>query len=272
MTTDRTITLNTGARMPLVGLGVYQLFDPDLIAAALQAGYRSLDTAAAYGNEEVVAEGIQRSGLPRQEIFLTTKLNNPVQRSGGSVEAAFRESLDRLGTDYVDLYLMHWPVPERFAQSWREMVAIYRGGRARAIGVSNFNIRHLREIADSGVVPAVNQIECHPHLSQKELVAYCQARGIAVEAWSPLGRLKNGLTEEPVILDIAQKYGKTPVQVILRWDLECGLVTIPKTSRLERARENLDIFDFRLSPADVAALDSLNRDERTGADPENFNF
>ncbi len=270
------VTLNNGIKMPYVGLGVFRVTQQDEAAAAvseaLASGYKSIDTAAIYGNEEGVGAGIKQSGVKREEIFLTTKLWNEVQRTG-NVYDAFQESLDKMGVDYVDLYLIHWPVKEKYCASWEAMMKIYESKRARAIGVSNFNIHHLEDIlAMGGVVPAVNQFECHPQLSQTELTDYCKSKGIQPEAWSPLGAAKNGLFENEAIVSIAKKYGKSPAQVILRWDIQRGIVTIPKSTNPGRIKENLNIFDFSLTDDDMSAINSLNENKRVGSDPETFTF
>jgi diketogulonate reductase-like aldo/keto reductase len=271
-----TKTLNNGVKIPVLGLGVFRVENDrvctDAVRWALEAGYRHIDTAAIYGNEEATGKGIRESGVPREEIFLTTKLWNEDMRMNRQ-EAAFEESLKRLGTDYVDLYLIHWPVPGKFAESWKVMEKLFRDGRIRAAGVSNFHAHHLEEIAKiSDLVPAVNQIECHPLLSQKALVDYCEKKGIAVTAWSPLGGVKLNLAENETLKKISAKFGKTPVQVVLRWDLQRGIITIPKSVRKERIIENRNIFDFELSADDMNVIDSMNKDQRAGSDPDNFNF
>jgi methylglyoxal/glyoxal reductase len=269
-------TLNNGVTIPLLGLGVFRVENDqscaDSVCWALEAGYRHIDTAAIYGNEEAVGKGLKESGVPRNEIFLTTKLWNEDMRQNRQ-EAAFEESLVRLGTDYVDLYLIHWPVPGKFAESWKVIEKLYNDKRIRAAGVSNFNQHHIEELAAvSDLVPAMDQIECHPLLSQKPLVDYCTEKGIAVTSWSPLGGLKLNLTDNDDLKKIGAKYGKSPAQVILRWDLQRGLITIPKSIRKERIIENKNIFDFELSPDDMSAIDSMNKNQRAGSDPETFNF
>ena len=266
--------LNNGIKMPWLGLGVYQLQEgqqiDEAIKHALNVGYRSIDTASAYGNERGAGKAIRECGLPREEIFLTTKVWNSDQRED-RVMAAFEESLARLELDYVDLYLVHWPVRERYQETWKVMEEIYHSGRAKAIGVSNFQIDHLETIlSNSQVVPAVNQIEFHPSLQQPELLAFCKTHNIQVEAWSPL---KQGrIVSDPVVQQIGEKYGKTAAQIVLRWDLQHGVVTIPKSSKLHRIEENGEIFDFELSPEDMQALNGLDNGERIGPDPYNFGF
>jgi len=270
-----TAKLNNGVEIPQVGFGTYLSVGDDAINSvkeAIEAGYRHLDTAAAYGNEEQVAEGIRRGGVPRGELFITTKLWNEDMRQSNQ-KKAFDESLKRLGLDYIDLYLIHWPVPGKFAESWKALVEIYRSGKARAVGVSNFNVRHLDELKKvSDLVPAVNQIELHPYLAQPALTASCAERGIAVEAWSPLGASKNNLLSDPVLAEIGKKYGKSPAQVILRADLQRGYIVIPKSARKPRITENSQLFDFELSAEDMSRIDGLNKNERVGPDPETFNF
>lgn len=269
-------TLNNGVTMPVLGLGVFRVPEQkdaeDAVRTALQAGYRHIDTAAIYGNEEGVGRGIRASGVPRDQIFLTTKLWNEAMRQGRQREA-FEESLKKLGTDYVDLYLVHWPVPGKFVESWQVVEALYRAGRIRAAGVSNFHRHHLDAVAQaSSLVPAVNQIELHPYLNQVPLVDECIRRGIAVTAWSPLGGVKRNVANDPVLKEIGGRYGKSAVQVTLRWQIQRGLVTIPKSSNPGRIAENAAVFDFELTPADLAAIHGLNEDFRVGSDPDNFTF
>lgn len=267
-------TLNNGVEMPWLGFGVFKISDglevERAVTHALEAGYRSIDTAAFYRNETGVGKAIHDSGIPRQEIFLTTKVWNGDQREGRT-KVAFEESLERLGTDYVDLYLVHWPVKGCYQDTWRAMQEIYQSGRSRAIGVSNFMVHHLEDIQrDSQVVPAINQVEFHPYLVQPNLLKFCQEQHIQVEAWSPL--MKGQVATEPTIQKLAQKYHKTPAQIVLRWDLQHGVVTIPKSANPNRIVENTHIFDFELSEADMHTLDKLDRGKRTGPDPDNFKF
>lgn len=268
--------LNNGVRIPEVGLGVFRLNDQqaayDAVKTALSAGYRHIDTAMIYGNEEAVGKAMKDSGIARSEIFLTTKLWNSDQRSG-KVAQAIDTSLRKLGTDYVDLYLVHWPVKETYVGVWEKMEKVYKSGKARAIGVSNYNPHHLDDLlAQAEVVPAVNQIECYPYLSQEPLVQYCKSKGIFPEAWGPLGAGKSDILTNPVITGIAEKYGKSPAQVVLRWDNERGVIVIPKSVHHERMIENLSIFDFQLTADEVSRITGLNKDMRLGADPENFDF
>ncbi|WP_077614140.1 aldo/keto reductase [Caenibacillus caldisaponilyticus] len=265
-----TVELNNGVRMPRLGLGVYKVKDGgeviQAVHAALEAGYRSIDTAAFYENEKGVGEAIRTSGLRREDVFVTTKVWNDRQGYESTL-AAFEESRKKLGFDYVDLYLIHWPIKGKFKETWRALEKLYREGYVRAIGVSNFKIHHLEELfEDSEVTPAVNQIELHPRLTQEDVRAYCKEKGIQVEAWSPL--MRGRLMDEPTLVDLAKKYGKTPAQIIIRWDLQHGLITIPKSVRKERIIENADVFDFELSDEDMKKIDALNQNLRTGRDPD----
>lgn len=271
--TDCTV-LNNGLKMPWLGFGVYQITDgnevEDAVKYALEAGYRSIDTASVYGNEVGVGKAIQESNVAREDIFLTTKVWNTDQRNRRTLDA-FEESLERLQTHYVDLYLVHWPVAGFYKDTWKEMEKIYESGRAKAIGVSNFLVHHLGDIlSDCKVVPAVNQIEFHPYLVQPELLQFCKTHQIQVEAWSPL--MQGHITAVKVINDIAKKYNKTAAQVVLRWNLQHGVVTIPKSVNPDRIRENNQLFDFELSGEDIAALDALDKGKRFGPDPADFNF
>jgi len=266
--------LNNGLAMPWLGFGVFKVEEGDeverAVRTALETGYRSIDTAALYNNERGVGRAMRASGIPREEIFLTTKVWNDDMRAKRTL-AAFKESLERLGTDYVDLYLVHWPVDGYYKETWRAMEEIYASGRAKAIGVSNFMIHHLEDLlGESEIIPAVNQLEFHPLLVQKELLVFCQSQAIQVEAWSPLMRGK--ILEKEAIVCIAEKYAKTAAQIILRWDLQHGVVTIPKSTHAERIAENADIFDFALSEADMQTLDAMDAGERVGPDPYNFAF
>ena len=268
--------LNNGIEIPYLGLGVFRSEDGEetynAVRWALDAGYRHIDTAKIYGNEASVGRAIADSGVAREEIFLTTKLWNEDMRQGRQLQA-FQESLDLLLTDYVDLYLIHWPVKGKYVESWKAMEEIYASGRAKAVGVSNFHQHHLEDIAAvSDLVPAVNQIECHPRLSQEPLRAYCESKGIAFEAWSPLGGSINPLVKEDAFIAIGKKYGKSAAQVILRWDLQRDIITIPKSVHQNYIQQNAQIFDFELSAEDMAAIDAMNRNERVGGDPDNFNF
>lgn len=268
--------LNNGVEIPYLGLGVFRSKNGEetynAVRWALEAGYRHIDTAAIYRNEESVGQAIIDSGIPREEIFLTTKLWNEDMRQGTEREA-LEKSLERLKTDYVDLYLIHWPVPGKFVGSWLVMEELYKTGKVKAIGVSNFHQHHLEEVLAAGsIVPAVNQVECNPFLTQEPLVAYCEAKGIAFEAWSPLGGSIAPIVGEKTLVEIGKKYGKSGAQVILRWDLQRGIITIPKSVHRERIIENADIFDFELTQEEMAAISAMNKNQRSGADPDNFDF
>jgi len=266
--------LNNGLKMPWLGFGVFQINDGQevehAVKSALEIGYRSIDTATVYGNERGVGKAIRESGILREDIFLTTKVWNDDQREKRTL-AAFEESLKRLETEYVDLYLVHWPVKGCYQETWQVMEEIYQSGRAKAIGVSNFMVHHLEDILrDSQIVPSVNQVEFHPFLVQPELLRFCQSHKIQVEAWSPL--MDGKITNEQVVQKLAEKYHKTPAQIALRWDLQHEVVTIPKSTHSNRIAENSQIFDFELSPADMNVLDALDEGKRVGPDPNSFNF
>ena len=266
--------LNNGLKMPWLGFGVFQINDGQevehAVRYALEIGYRSIDTATVYGNERGVGKAIRESGIPREDIYLTTKVWNDDQRRKRTL-AAFEESLKRLETEYVDLYLVHWPVKGCFQETWQVMEKIYQSGRAKAIGVSNFMVHHLEDIlGDSQIVPSVNQVEFHPFLVQPELLRFCQSHKIQVEAWSPL--MQGQIVTEQAVQKLAEKYHKTPAQIVLRWDLQHEVVTIPKSTRSNRIAENTQIFDFDLSQADMNVLDALDEGKHVGADPHSFNF
>jgi 2,5-diketo-D-gluconate reductase A len=269
------LMLNNGRKIPQFGFGVFLVKPAETVAAvtsALEAGYRHIDTAQMYGNEAEVGEAIARSGLDRGDLYVTTKLNNDSHRPDDA-RRAFDGSLKALGFDYVDLFLIHWPLPARyggdFVSTWNTLEEFYRDGRARSIGLSNFQARHLRRVEQEGeVTPAVNQIEVNPYLTQDELRGVCAEHQVAVEAWSPIGRGR--ALADPTITEIAGRAGKTVAQVILRWHIERGDIVFPKSVRPERIRENIDIFDFELSGEDVEAISALNRNERTGPDPDTF--
>ncbi|MBH5318268.1 aldo/keto reductase [Paenibacillus sp. GSMTC-2017] len=270
--TESTV-LSNGVKMPWFGLGVWKVKDDgeaeNTVKAAIDLGYRSIDTAAAYQNESGVGAGIQSSGVAREDLFVTTKIWNANQGYESTL-AAFEESLSKLQMDYVDLLLIHWPVKDKYKDTWRAMEQIYRDGKARAIGVSNFQIHHLQDlIASSEIVPMVNQVEYHPLLTQQELHAFSKANNIQLMAWSPL---MQGNLDESVLAEIGAKYGKSPAQIVLRWDLQNEVVTIPKTTNVARLKENGDIFDFELTQDEVSRIHSLNQNKRFGPDPDNFNF
>ncbi|MGW0994793.1 aldo/keto reductase [Streptomyces sp. NPDC002523] len=268
------IILNNGVEMPQLGFGVWQVPDDEAeraVATALQAGYRSIDTAAIYRNEEGTGKAINASGLPREEIFVTTKLWNTDQGYDSTLRA-FDASLEKLGLDYLDLYLIHWPLPSRgkYIDSYKAFEKLYSEGRVKAIGVSNFLPEHLeRLIEETSVIPAVNQIELHPHLQQRAARAFQADQGIRTEAWSPLGSGK-GLLDVPAIVAIGQKHNRTPAQVVLRWHIQLGNIVIPKSVTPSRIRENIEVFDFSLDDEDLAAISALNEDRRLGPDPATF--
>ncbi|MET0132241.1 MAG: aldo/keto reductase [Kibdelosporangium sp.] len=267
------VTLNNGVEMPQLGFGVFQVPDSetfDAVSAALDAGYRSIDTAKVYGNEAGVGKAI--AGHPRDQLFITTKLWNSDQGYDATLKA-FDQSLGRLGLDYLDLYLIHWPTPakDRYADSWKALVKLAEDGRVRSIGVSNFQPAHLRRVIDeTGVTPAVNQVELHPYLQQAEVREAHAELGIATEAWSPLAK-GGDLLDHDTITAIAGKHGRTPAQVIIRWHLQLGNVVIPKSVTPARIAANLDVFGFALDDADLAAIAKLDKGLRTGPDPDAFN-
>jgi methylglyoxal/glyoxal reductase len=269
LTIDSTVKLNNGVEIPRFGLGVYQAAAGSetrtAVEQALSMGYRHIDTAKIYGNERDVGEGIRRSGVPRGEIFVTTKLWN----GDHGYDAALRAcdaSLKALGLDHVDLYLIHWPVQGLRGESWRALVKLLGDGKCRSIGVSNYTVRHLRELLDSSpVAPAVNQVELSPFLYQKDLIRFCHEKGIQVEAYSPLTKGER-LKHKPLVR-IASRYAKTPAQILIRWCLQRDLIVIPKSSRRERIQENAQVFDFEISAEDMGALDALDEGLRTSWDP-----
>lgn len=276
MTIVPNITLNNDVRIPQLGFGVWQVSDDEVgpaVRTAIEAGYRSIDTAAAYGNETGVGRAIADSGVPREELFVTTKLWNG-DHGGDAALRAFDASLDKLGLDQVDLYLIHWPLPAKdaYVETWKSLEKLYAEGRARSIGVSNFQPAHLRRLLDeTGIVPAVNQIELHPYLQQPALRDFHAEHGIATEAWSPLA--KGGvLLKDETIVALADKHGRTPAQIVLRWHLQLGDVAIPKSVTPARVRENIDVFGFELDAGDLAAIGRLDRGERTGPDPDTFDI
>ena len=274
MDINSTIKLNNGVEIPVLGLGVF-LSAPgeetfNAVTWALEAGYRHIDTAAYYGNEADVGRAIKASGIPREQIFVTTKLWNDDCRKNRQKQG-FAESLRRLGLDYIDLYLIHWPVAGKYVESWQALEEIYESGEAKSIGVSNFHIHHLEVLfKQARVIPAINQVECSPQLTQNELAAYCRQKEIIFEPWSPLGR--GTLLNEPVLTAIAGKYNKTTAQVILRWCIQRGFVNIPKSVNRERIIANAQIFDFQLLPDDMEKISAMNKNRRVGPDPDNFSF
>ncbi|KFI86161.1 2,5-didehydrogluconate reductase [Bifidobacterium reuteri DSM 23975] len=275
MAIQSTITLNNGSVIPQVGLGVFQTPDGETtvnaVQTALETGYRHIDTAMIYRNETSVGEGIRRAGVPRDDFFLTTKLWNDDIRAHRGLDA-FQESLDRLGLDYVDLYLIHWPA-DGWQQAWDDLQEIYASGRAKAIGVSNFQQHHIEELLNnSDVVPAVDQIESSPQFTNQELIDFLTTKGIHTETWSPLGGTGGNLLGNPVLAEIGAKYGKSAAQVVIRWHIQRGVVVLPKSTHAERIKQNFDVFDFNLSPEDMDAITSLNTGHRNGADPDDFDF
>lgn len=268
-----TTELNNGIKLPYLGLGVWKVTDnkevESAVKIALKNGYRSIDTAAAYNNEEGVGKALKECDIPRGELFITTKVWN-VNEDYDSTLKAFEESRKKLGLDYIDLYLIHWPGKGKYTETWHALEKLYKDGWARAIGVCNFQIGHLVNIIESGsVIPMVNQVECHPLLTQKELLAFCQSNKIQLEAWSPL---MQGHLDLPLLIELSNKYGKSPAQIVLRWDLQNEVVIIPKSIHENRIIENSDIYDFELSKEDMSAIDRLNLNKRFGADPDTFDF
>lgn len=265
--------LNNGLRMPQMGLGVWQVPQntvADTVATALKTGYRSIDTAASYGNEAGVGEGLRRSGLDREDVFLASKLANPDQGYDAALRA-FDTTLERMRLDHLDLYLIHWPLPHRdlYVSSWRALERLYADGRVRAIGVCNFQVSHLERILDEGgIIPMVNQIELHPLLVQNKLRVFHSRHNIVTEAWSPLGH--GNLLDDPTVAEIAGELDRTPAQVLLRWQIQLGNVAIPKSVTPERIRANFDVFDFELSGEGMEALSALDESSRFGPDPDEF--
>ena len=273
--TSPTVRLNNDVRIPQIGFGTYQIAPEETkeaVLTALDVGYRHVDTAQMYGNERQVGEAVRESGIDRGEIFVTTKLNNSFHAYDDALKA-FDRSLEAMGLEQLDLFLIHWPLPAvgDFTETWRALGEIYRSGRCRAMGVSNFNPPHLRRLMEeSDLVPAVNQIEVHPYLVQDDVRAYDTEHGIATEPWSPIAQ---GLVlDDPVITGIADRLGRTPAQVTLRWHVQRGDIVIPKSVRRSRMEENFDIFSFTLTEDDMSSISALNRNERTGPDPDTFNW
>lgn len=267
-----TVLLHNGVKMPYFGLGVYKVEEGneviDSVKTALEVGYRAIDTAALYENEEGVGKAIKESGIPRKEIFVTTKVWNTDHGYEKTLKA-FDKSISKLGLDYVDLYLIHWPGKDTFIDTWRALEKLYRDGRVRAIGVSNFKPHHLQTLMEhSEEKPVINQVELHPYFQQKDLREFCKQHDIVVEAWSPLGR--GQVLDDPVLAEIGKKYGKTPAQVTLRWHLQNDIVIIPKSVTPSRIKENADIFDFELTAEDMEQIDQLDKNTRLFKDPDLF--
>ncbi|WP_411730353.1 aldo/keto reductase [Planococcus sp. 4-30] len=273
-----TTTLHNGVKMPWFGLGVFKVSEGaeviDAVRTAIANGYRSIDTAAAYGNEEGVGqgirEGLKEAGISREELFITSKVWNS-DLGYESTLAAYETSLKKLGLDYLDLYLIHWPVEGKYKEAWRALETLYKDGRVKAIGVSNFHIHHLEELMrETEIVPMVDQVEYHPHLTQTDLHEFCKTHDIQLEAWSPL--MQGKLLDHPLLVEIAAKTEKTVAQVILRWDLQNGVVTIPKSIKEARIIQNSQIFDFELTEDDMERISALNENQRVGPNPDNFDF
>ena len=276
MATVPTIALNNGVEIPQLGFGVFQVPPEDCVEVtrtALEGGYRHIDTAEMYGNEKEVGEAIRRSGLDRSEVFVTSKLNNNKHARDDALKA-FDQTMDDLGLEYLDLFLVHWPLPDidvDYVETWQAMEEIYRGGRCRAIGVSNFHEHHLHRLFEATETkPAVNQIEVSPYLTQDPLRAFHREHEIAVEAWSPIARGK--VNDDPAIRQVAESVGRTPAQVTLRWHVQRGDIVFPKSVKRDRMEENFAIFDFELDDSSMAALTGLDRGERTGPNPDDFNW
>lgn len=271
------ITLNNGVQIPQIGLGVWKAAEggevENAVRVALEAGYRLIDTAAVYGNEVGVGQGIKASGVPREEIFVTTKLWNAHHAYDEALHA-FEESLSKLDCEYIDLYLIHWPLPMegKFTEAWQALEQLYGDKRVRAIGVSNFTPAHLDTLMQSAeIVPAVNQIELHPLLTQNEIRDYCAPRGIAIESYSPIMR-GGEILENPIVADLATQHGKTSAQIVLRWHVQNGFIVIPKSVHRERIQENIDLFDFELSTAEMQQIDGMNANVRLAPDPNTASF
>lgn len=268
------VKLNNGVEMPWLGLGVFQASEggevENAVKTALKTGYRSIDTASLYGNEKGVGTGIRESDVPREEVFVTSKVWNSDQGYRSTLEA-FEVSLDKLQMDYLDLYLIHWPRGKHSVDTWKAMEELYEKGKIKAIGVSNFIVSHLKAfLPQCKVQPTVNQVEFHPKLVQQDLLDYCNSKNIRLEAWSPI--IKGRVNNLPVLQALAAKYGKNPVQVTLRWEIQKGVVTIPKSANPERIASNADIFDFEISDEDMAKIDRLNKNNHIGSNPDSVNF
>ncbi|MNJ45603.1 aldo/keto reductase [Paenibacillus bouchesdurhonensis] len=269
-----TVTLSNGEQMPWLGLGVFKMSDGqeviNCVETAIQNGYRSIDTASLYDNEEGVGQAIKSSAVPREQLYITTKIWNSDQGYESTLKA-FDRSMNKLGLDYLDLYLIHWPVKGKYKETWKALEKLHRDGRVRSIGVSNFQIHHLQDLLeDAEIKPVVNQVELHPLLSQVELREYCKSEGIQIEAWSPLAQ--GQLLDNEVLKAIGAKYGKSTAQVIIRWDLQNEIVTIPKSAKEHRIIDNANVFDFELTSEEMEQINELNQNKRIGPDPDNFDF
>lgn len=269
------ITLNNDVKMPQLGLGVYKVSNEDVvsvISSAIETGYRSIDTAQFYDNERGVGEAIKKSNFAREELFITTKVWNTHQGFDKTLQA-FEESMEKLGLEYIDLYLIHWPTPmfNRYVETYKALEELYKVGRVKAIGVSNFHIEHLQRLFDEcEIKPVLNQVECHPYLQQKELKAFCKQHNIYVESWSPLAR--GGILANEKLQSIAKKHGKTPAQIVLRWHIQEDSIVIPKSVTPSRIQENFQVFDFELKIEDMEQIATLDRNERTGRDPNEMDI
>lgn len=272
-TKDLNVTLHNGIKIPVIGFGTYKIQEGkeviQSVKDALEIGYRHIDTASFYNNEKGVGEAIRESGIPREKIFITTKIWNSDQGYASTFKA-FERSLKNMKLDYLDLYLIHWP-KALSKDTWRAMEKLYQDGLIKAIGVSNFHIPHLQELINNcEIKPMVNQVEFHPYLVQPKLLDFCQKERIKYEAWSPL--MQGSIGEISLIKELAEKYGKSPAQIVLRWDIQKDVITIPKSTNYNRIKENFEIFDFEMSQDDILKIDALNKNERIGPDPDNFDF
>lgn len=269
------ITLSNGVEIPQIGLGVFRVNDPqvvvDSVVDAVKAGYRHIDTASFYGNEAAVGDGVRQSGVLRQDLFVTSKVWNNIRGYQETIDQ-FNRSLSLLGFDYLDLYLIHWPAAG-YEENWRAMEDLYHAGKIRAIGVSNFEPRHIEHLmASATVAPMIDQVETHPYLQQNEVHEYCEINHIVHEAWSPLGGGKSDVLSDPVIVDLAAKHHKSAAQIVLRWHVQRGEVVIPKSVHQQRIEENADVFDFSLTPEEMRAIAALDRNGRVGSDPNDEAF
>ncbi len=269
-----TVALANGVKMPRIGLGVFKVEKEEelltAVKAAIEIGYRSIDTASIYGNEEWVGEAIRQSGFNREELFITSKVWNSDQGYEATLKA-FNTSLKKMGLEYLDLYLIHWPVEGKYTETWRALEDLYKDGKIKAIGVSNFQISHLENLLKTAEIkPMINQIELHPKLAQTELRDFAAKHDMHIEAWAPL--MQGGLFENGVLNELAAKHGKSVAQIVLRWHLQNGIIVIPKSTKPHRIKENADLFDFELSQPEMELIDSLDAHLRVGPDPDNFDF